>query len=407
MSTALAFRFGGLPALLPLPRRLTQPPPGPHCCRAILQVAKSLGRNILVGNFDLLKVSFPVVLFEPRSFLQKLTDPWCFPRFLSAAAAAGDDPVDRLRHVVTYVLAGYHRVFRKWAKPFNPLQGETWQALLPDGTRIYLEQVSHHPPVSAWEMHGPHGAYIFHGASQPSVSYKANAIHTSAGGQRRLLFADGGAVEISSPRYVVRGLLAGGAPRADLGDGGAEFVDRAHGLTAVLRFGKVEGAPAGSLLARSDAVSGTIYRTGAQHDGGAAASRGAAAEPGVRRAKSAGSVLTRLAASLNGGGAARMSAALGDEQAREAVASCSGNWLSHLDWDGGQRAWTLLEEEVQEWVAEEAPLSTDSRFRPDLELLAKGDLAGAQAAKERLENQQRRDAKFGKGSAAAPAAPQR
>lgn len=28
------------------------------------------------GNLDLLKVSLPVRMFEPRSYLQKLTDPW-------------------------------------------------------------------------------------------------------------------------------------------------------------------------------------------------------------------------------------------------------------------------------------------------------------------------------------------
>lgn len=28
------------------------------------------------GNLDLLKVSLPVKMFEPRSYLQKLTDPW-------------------------------------------------------------------------------------------------------------------------------------------------------------------------------------------------------------------------------------------------------------------------------------------------------------------------------------------
>ena len=51
--------------------------------------------------------------------------------------------------------AGFHRVFVRWAKPFNPVLGETWQAALPDGTAIALEQISHHPPISAFQMHGP------------------------------------------------------------------------------------------------------------------------------------------------------------------------------------------------------------------------------------------------------------
>ena len=44
--------------------------------RAIVDVIKGLGKNLLAGNLDLLKVSLPVALFEPRSYLQKLADPW-------------------------------------------------------------------------------------------------------------------------------------------------------------------------------------------------------------------------------------------------------------------------------------------------------------------------------------------
>lgn len=39
---------------------------------------------------------------------------------------------------------GFHHAFERWAKPFNPILGETWQAGLSDGSRIFLEQISHH-----------------------------------------------------------------------------------------------------------------------------------------------------------------------------------------------------------------------------------------------------------------------
>ena len=41
-----------------------------------MEVIKMVGRNLLAGNLDLLKVSLPVRLNEPRSYLQKLADPW-------------------------------------------------------------------------------------------------------------------------------------------------------------------------------------------------------------------------------------------------------------------------------------------------------------------------------------------
>lgn len=34
-------------------------------------------------------------------------------------------------------------------KPFNPILGETFQGFV-DGNPVYMEQISHHPPVAAY-----------------------------------------------------------------------------------------------------------------------------------------------------------------------------------------------------------------------------------------------------------------
>jgi hypothetical protein len=65
-------------------------------------------------------------MFEPRSYLQKLADPWVHPRHLEAAAAAAC-PLARLQLCVAWFVAGLQHVFSSWRKPFNPLLGETWQ----------------------------------------------------------------------------------------------------------------------------------------------------------------------------------------------------------------------------------------------------------------------------------------
>ena len=58
-------------------------------------------------------------------------------------------------------VAGLQHCFQSWRKPFNPILGETWQATLSDGTELFLEQISHHPPISAFQMFGP-GVLAFH-----------------------------------------------------------------------------------------------------------------------------------------------------------------------------------------------------------------------------------------------------
>ena len=48
--------------------------------RAIVEVAKEAGKKLLTGNFNLINLSMPVKMSEPRSYLQKLTDVWVYPR---------------------------------------------------------------------------------------------------------------------------------------------------------------------------------------------------------------------------------------------------------------------------------------------------------------------------------------
>lgn len=52
-------------------------------------------------------------------------------------------------------IAGLQHCFQSWQKPFNPILGETFQARLSDGSEVFLEQISHHPPISSFQLTGP------------------------------------------------------------------------------------------------------------------------------------------------------------------------------------------------------------------------------------------------------------
>ena len=45
---------------------------------------KDFGKNLLMGNLNLINVSLPVKMFEPRSYLQKLADAWLYTNHLQA-----------------------------------------------------------------------------------------------------------------------------------------------------------------------------------------------------------------------------------------------------------------------------------------------------------------------------------
>ena len=56
---------------------------------------------------------------------------------------------------------GWSEPTHHWNKPLNPILGETYQARSPDGSRYYLEQVSHRPPVAYFVHYGPQDIFRF------------------------------------------------------------------------------------------------------------------------------------------------------------------------------------------------------------------------------------------------------
>lgn len=63
--------------------------------------------------------------------------------------------------------------WERLGKPFNPLLGETFELQRPD-FRILCEQVSHHPPVSAFHADSPH--FNFHGSIHPKLKFWGKSV---------------------------------------------------------------------------------------------------------------------------------------------------------------------------------------------------------------------------------------
>ncbi|KAI8509760.1 Oxysterol-binding protein- protein 9 [Branchiostoma belcheri] len=125
-------------------------------------------------GMDLTKVVLPTFILEKRSLLEMYADFFAHPDLFSSIPDF-EDPKDRMIQVIRWYLSAFH-AGRKGSvakKPYNPILGETlrcfWdlgtdnldgeQELVTDGpipwaTRdnvtFIAEQVSHHPPISAF-----------------------------------------------------------------------------------------------------------------------------------------------------------------------------------------------------------------------------------------------------------------
>lgn len=187
-------------------------------------------------------VSLPVRIFEKRSTVERICDLWCTaPIFLrKAATEAMNDPLERMKYVITFVVSGMHQVASQ-RKPFNPIIGETYEGIWPDGSRIYVEHISHHPPISSFLVENSDNLFIFEGSYEYTarVTDLGNSVTGRQIGKNRVRFTDGSYVEWEYPVMKISGLLFG--KRTTQWVGSFEFIDKKNQLKAKLEFSKEAG----------------------------------------------------------------------------------------------------------------------------------------------------------------------
>jgi hypothetical protein len=337
-----------------------------------VDIIKAIGKKLMSGKFDLLHVSLPVKIFAARSYLQATCDVFSYSGLLEKAVAASS-PEERLKWVVTWAVAGYHRGFSMWGKPFNPILGETYHARLPDGTEACMEQISHHPPVSAFQIIGPGKSYYIHGTSQPRLMYKMSCISMQSDGYRVIEFPSSCGNKVTQirmglPTFSIRNVGSSTPQRADV-CGKIDFIDTENDLVASIDIGEIQ---CGEL--QHGCVQGTLYKKSSHT---------------LDHSKSGRLLMRDVSVSHTNS----------TDDLYIPISTCRGHWLAHIDWDD-ERYWTWATDRPQEWTATaKMPdsglpiLPSDSTLREDLLYLAQEDFDRAQEAKERLEKEQRRDAK--------------
>lgn len=97
---------------------------------------------------DLSRIAMPVYVNDPISMLQKIAELLEFADLLRKANNHPDQYM-RLAYIMAFFFALNPYSIDRLKKPFNPLLGETFE-YNDNGIRFIAEQVSHHPPISAF-----------------------------------------------------------------------------------------------------------------------------------------------------------------------------------------------------------------------------------------------------------------
>eukprot|EP00767_Chilomastix_cuspidata_P003916 gnl/Chilomastix_cuspidata/4042.p1 GENE.gnl/Chilomastix_cuspidata/4042~~gnl/Chilomastix_cuspidata/4042.p1 ORF type:complete len:422 (+),score=169.64 gnl/Chilomastix_cuspidata/4042:860-2125(+) len=336
----------------------------------IASFARQIGVNILQGK-NIMNVSLPVTLFEPRSMLQRVVEYYRRPDLLDAAAAAAT-PLARFKLVCAFVVSGLHRVSGN-CKPFNPILGETFEARV-GGARVFAEQTLHHPPVSTVLLAHAARAWRLRVSANMSAKFAGNSVRARQKGSSHLEFATRAPSGFASEAAWTYPLVV------------------FHGLA----FGQRWGRYAGTLVVRD--VSAGLYL---QATFNAKPKKGLPL-PFRRRAHAPPAHAFRGGIFRTDPDALRADPEPEAVNARVArgdhvypgsvlVAEAHGSFLGTFVVDG-EVLWSISEPlEPISPVPLADSLPSDCRFRPDLICLAQSRLSEADKGKRFLEEMQRRD----------------
>uniref|UniRef100_A0A672QTW1 Oxysterol-binding protein n=1 Tax=Sinocyclocheilus grahami TaxID=75366 RepID=A0A672QTW1_SINGR len=133
-------------------------------------------------GMELSKITMPVIFNEPLSFLQRLTE-YMEHTYLVQKTSASQDSIHRMKCVAAFAVSAVASQWERTGKPFNPLLGETYELLRSDlGFRWVSEQVSHHPPVSAFHAEGIKSNFMFHGSIYPKLKFWGKCVEAEPRG---------------------------------------------------------------------------------------------------------------------------------------------------------------------------------------------------------------------------------
>ncbi|TPX57491.1 hypothetical protein SpCBS45565_g08191 [Spizellomyces sp. 'palustris'] len=186
------------------------------------EVLEDEPKSILLGiigqlrkGMDLSRVTLPTFVLEPRSMCERITDFMSHPELILNTPQK-IDPTDRFLDVVTYFLSGWHIKPKGVKKPYNPVLGEIFRCRWKfddDSESFYVcEQVSHHPPISAYFYANPQRDVWILGDIRPKSKFLGNSAATIMQGTSTITFPKrwpGEEYIVTLPNMYARGILFG------------------------------------------------------------------------------------------------------------------------------------------------------------------------------------------------------
>ncbi|CAO2577357.1 Oxysterol-binding protein-related protein 2 [Lemmus lemmus] len=181
--------------------------PAPMFTRSDFSVWSILKKCI---GLELSKITMPIAFNEPLSFLQRITE-YMEHVYLIHKASDQSQTLERMQSVAAFAVSAVASQWERTGKPFNPLLGETYELIREDlGFRFISEQVSHHPPISAFYSEGLNQDFMFHGSIYPKLKFWGKSVEAEPRGTITLeLLKHNEAYTWTNPTCCVHNVILG------------------------------------------------------------------------------------------------------------------------------------------------------------------------------------------------------
>ncbi|KAL7069391.1 putative oxysterol-binding protein [Cryptosporidium serpentis] len=382
--------------------------------RKCLPVPKSTAKFSLLSMMrqvfgkDLSRISMPICLNEPLSFIQRLAEDLEY-HYLLEIASKSKSYTERMAYVTVFASTAFSSSFQRLSKPFNPILGETYE-LTHRGFRYIAEQVVHHPPIAAYHAESDNKDWKYWGTVWSEMSFGPNSLTIQPQGPIHLSLKTCDGIETyhwRRPKCIAHNIIFGSTWLEWVGDtivecdqntciGKVSFMTDTSGIYLWSRNTDATNK-------RRNIVAGSVYNE---------ENHRIYAIDGLTDSEIK---LTNLKTHPENLDRTRNNNAKSESRSLIKRASLTSTtipsilsktvWKCNPQPNGGKNSanyyFTYMALELNEITPDYDPNCganiprTDSRFRPDQRLYENGDIDGAQLIKAKLEDEQRKRERTG------------
>lgn len=330
--------------------------------KVIISLLKQAGSNLIHGR-GLINITLPVEIFEPRSFLERLARSFGHAPVFLEKAGMTNNILEQMKYTIAFFLSSMVLCIQQ-EKPFNPILGETFQGRI-KGSPIYLEQLSHHPPITYYYMIGKN--YKLYGSHEPIANLTANTCVAQQKGSPVAHFLNNNSkICFRWPLFIINGTAMG--QRCFNFFSKAIAYEKENNYLCEILFNVNEVSGLKGLFQRKDyfldEIGGAIYKV----------------KPDVIARYENSKKPYKL--ELNH-----------EQDVVETISKIKGEWTSNIQFDGN-RYWDIERDRPFVTEYEQNCLPSDSNFRDDVLYLRMGNKEESQSKKNEGENSQRYEKKL-------------